>query len=357
MFDYLFFILLLIQPVLFEGRIRPQETLPKDAAAIPIETDNYSKLAGTVFLQAEGKSLSYPTYGQLYAEKILFQIPFKWMILATYFFAAILFFLNKKFVFSILLFGFFIHSLTLALRCYILLRPPVSNMSETLLYVPWVAILTGLIFHKQKAVSFASVLGACILLLFFPSHPNLETVQAVLDSQYWLIVHVLMVVGSYGIFFVAGVCGHIYLLSSSKQSEKILIQLMYGGTALLITGTLLGGFWAAQSWGRFWDWDPKESWAFISSGFYLIWIHAYRFKKIGGNGLAIGSIVGLMAITFTWYGVNYILGSGLHSYGFGNGGEKYYYLYLLLEVMFLMFLFAKINLYKNWKIEKKDRNR
>ena len=129
-----------------------------------------------------------------------------------------------------------------------------------------------------------------------------------------------------------------------KESPKLLdalLQSLYVGIALLIPGTILGGIWAAQSWGRFWDWDPKESWAFISSCVYLLIIHAYRFKRISGIGLAIGSIGGLLAISFTWYGVNYILGTGLHSYGFGSGGEWIYYSYVGLELAFIGFCITK----------------
>jgi hypothetical protein len=100
----------------------------------------------------------------------------------------------------------------------------------------------------------------------------------------------------------------------------------------------LGGVWAAESWGRFWDWDPKESWAFISICLYLIWVHAYRFHRIASFGLAIGAVTGLLAISFTWYGVNYILGTGLHSYGFGSGGELYYYLFVGAESALLIFV-------------------
>ena len=121
--------------------------------------------------------------------------------------------------------------------------------------------------------------------------------------------------------------------------------MLYLGTALLICGTILGGVWALQSWGRFWDWDPKESWAFISSGFYLIGINAYRFGLIRGRGLAVVAIVGLLLITFTLYGVNYILGSGLHSYGFGQGKHGLFYGYVMTELLFLLF-FRKF-VYKN----------
>ena len=124
---------------------------------------------------------------------------------------------------------------------------------------------------------------------------------------------------------------------------------LYIGTALLIVGTILGGVWAAQSWGRFWDWDPKESWAFISALMYLAFLHAYKFRKIKERGLAIGSILGLMTISFTWYGVNYILGTGLHSYGFGGGGEWLYYSYLLGEGLFICTLLVLTTLAKTRK--------
>jgi ABC-type transport system involved in cytochrome c biogenesis permease subunit len=192
----------------------------------------------------------------------------------------------------------------------------------------------------------SALLSVVLLVILKLTHLNsgLENVQAVLDSQFWLIIHVLMVVASYGLFILAGILGHIYLVQSMlKRSEsdemkslaRLILTSVYLGTTLLIPGTILGGVWAAESWGRFWDWDPKESWAFISSSVYLMWIHAHRFHHIGNFGLALGSIVGLLAISFTWYGVNYILGTGLHSYGFGSGGEFYYYFFLIGETIFL----------------------
>ena len=150
-----------------------------------------------------------------------------------------------------------------------------------------------------------------------------------------------MVVGSYGLFILAGALGHLYLLLTLLGTKKLsslglyIKQALYAGIALLIPGTLLGGVWAAQSWGRFWAWDPKESWAFISACIYLLWIHAFTYRKIADFGLAVGSIVGLLAISFTWYGVNYILGTGLHSYGFGQGGRGAYTAFVVIELVFL----------------------
>lgn len=322
--------------------------------------EGYAQIAGTPYLKSRGKTLYYPTQFQLKSEVLLYSYP--WLIVCiTLYLASILFafFSMDRTSLSFVILAFTLHTLLLALRCYILARPPVSNMFETVIYVPWVAVLGGVtlrFFSSERwllpAASLVSVL-LLIVLQITQLNSQLENVQAVLDSQYWLIIHVLMVVGSYGLFALAGVLGHFYLIglcfdkketAHLKSIAKLIIESMYLGTALLIPGTILGGVWAAQSWGRFWDWDPKESWAFISSCIYLMWIHAYRFGHIKNFGLAVGSVVGLTAISFTWYGVNYILGTGLHSYGFGSGGELYYYLYLGAELLFIALM---ISLKKN----------
>jgi len=303
---------------------------------------------------------SFPSLIKLKAENFYYNFPFTLIAIAAYSLAAFLFILyryrpSKSIKISASaahICAFIVQSCCLALRCYILSRPPVSNMFETLIFVPWIAVLSSYIlyaFIRTQTVLIASAIASSILLTLLhwsQIDHSLENVQPVLDSHYWLIIHVLMVVGSYGVFVLAGLLGHLYIIyyhfqgNQSNHLEligKLIIQSMFLGTALLIPGTILGGVWAAQSWGRFWDWDPKESWAFISSCTYLIWIHAYVFKKIHYFGVAIGSIVGLMMIGFTWYGVNYILGTGLHSYGFGEGGLSYFLVYLIAELIFLVF--------------------
>lgn len=317
----------------------------------------YEALEGKPYKQATNKTLVYPSITQLQAEKFYYQYPLIEIAIVLYAMGlvvgALTYAKHPNLTFTLLLIAFVFHSLILCLRCFILQRPPVSNMFETVIYVPWIAVLTGLLLwlkYRNSTLLFSAAFSAIALLLLLKVSylsANLENVQAVLDSQYWLLVHVLMVVGSYGAFILSGIIGHCYLLSywkHNKETEenkflsKIILQSLYFGVALLIPGTILGGVWAAESWGRFWDWDPKESWAFISCCTYLIGIHAYRFHYIHHFGLALCSIIGLMIISFTWYGVNYILGTGLHSYGFGFGGEIYYYGYLLIEVLFLSFL-------------------
>lgn len=283
---------------------------------------SYRSIAGKTMRKAHGKALLYPTTGQLFAEKMLLTIPFIEIIVLLYlirFYPA-----------------FALHTGYLLLRCYVLQRPPVSNMYETLIYVPWVISLVAACQKNPLVIRCAKISSILLLSLLTLLTDKLENVQAVLDSQVWLTVHVLMVVGSYGFFILSGVLAHLYFFMPRESITRTLLSLLYIGTGALVIGTLLGGVWAAQSWGRFWDWDPKESWAFISICLYLILIHLYRFKHIEGFGLSIGAILGLQAITFTWYGVNYILGTGLHSYGFGSGGTRYYALFTLAELAFLV---------------------
>lgn len=325
---------------------------------------SYAELAGKSYLASSSKSLSYPTLFQLKAEVLYYRYPWVLACVAAYLFAMLCLILAhfKKIsppwgwcAFGI---AFALHLFVLAMRIYILERPPVSNMLETLLYVPWVTVLFSLLLfgvYRSAWVLIASSAVAALLLLLSqtaPLDPGMENVQPVLDSHYWLIIHVLMVVASYGAFALGSVLGHLYLAVvgwerkesvAAQQISPYILQSLYLGLALLIPGTILGGVWAAESWGRFWDWDPKESWAFISSCSYLICVHAYRFGKIRRLGLAVGAVLGFLSISFTWYGVNYILGAGLHTYGFGMGGELYYGLFITSEIAFLVWFCYRLN--------------
>lgn len=362
--------LLLLIPILFNGRIQPRMgdeliTVPqKDHSWAPLSASRdplyptsilkeaeenpqvlekaYQAIAKTPYLKTAHRTLFYPSLFKLRLEWILRAFP--WTLFVVLLYAMTLW--KRAFFLS----AWLLHSALLIARCYILGRPPVSNMMETILYVPWVAATFGWLFHVEKPAACI----AALILLFLPFRQQFENVQAVLDSTGWLTIHVLMVVGSYGLFFLAGILGHLSLLRGGFESA--LLKILYMGAALLICGTILGGVWALQSWGRFWDWDPKESWAFISSGFYLIGIHAYRFGLIKERGLAQVAVLGLLFITFTWYGVNYVLGTGLHSYGFGNGKHTLFYIYIFSEIIFL--IFSKKLIYKNKeRLQKKAKTR
>jgi ABC-type transport system involved in cytochrome c biogenesis permease subunit len=301
--------------------------------------EGYGSIAGKSYTSTSHRNLTFPSLLQLRAELWYHRLPLLALCIMCYTIATVASLLGwTPISIASVTLGWILHTMLLCLRIYILERPPVATMYETLLFVPWVAITFVLSFFMIRktynnipaAIANATATALLIFALWSPLQDGLENVQAVLDSNYWLTVHVLMVVGSYAFFLVAGIAAHILLFLKDRQHHlriqltTFILQTMAVGVALLIPGTVLGGIWAAQSWGRFWDWDPKEAWAFITSCVYLIVIHAYYFRLIGPIGLACGAILGAWSTSFTWYGVNYILGSGLHSYGFGSGGEYYY---------------------------------
>src|SRR5262249_44075051 len=164
--------------------------------------------------------------------------------------------------------------------------------------------------------------------------PNIQPLQAVLRSNYWLVIHVLTIVSSYAAFALAWMIGNFNLglhVFAPHRSDltKTLSTFSYRaiqiGVVLLAAGTLLGGFWAAESWGRFWGWDPKEVWALIALLCYVIPLHARYVGWVRDFGLSVCAVVCFASVVMAWYGVNFVLGAGLHSYGFGGGNDAWVY--------------------------------
>lgn len=222
------------------------------------------------------------------------------------------------------------------MRMVILQRPPVATLGESAVFVGTLMIGFSLFLPAVKRL-------LCLLaaLLFFMAPLSYEAVQPVLRSPFWLTIHVLTIVTSYGLLLTASAVGHYLLIKKNEGLQKTLERLLSWGTILLIIGTLLGGVWASQSWGRFWDWDPKETWAFVSASLYLIALHAWHRGKIGDFGMALFAVLAGAAITFTWYGVNVIITSGLHSYGFTDAPVWPYLLFLSLEILFCSLFLGK----------------
>ena len=263
--------------------------------------------------------------------------------------------------------GFSLHSLGLLLRSYIMSRPPVSNMYETVVWVPWVALIVGSVFYfKGSRLPFiASVLLSCFCLFLISLAPDildgsLQPLEAVLNSSFWLSTHVLIITMSYSFFFLAFVLGDMALVSYlvRKSQPLSLIKKMYHsiyriiqwGVLFLAGGTILGGIWADYSWGRFWGWDPKESWALVSLLAYLALLHGKLVGWIKPFGMAVGAVMMFFLVVMAWYGVNFVLGEGLHSYGFGSGGVEY-----VSGFLFLHLLLCGLALFKRFKLHKNDR--
>ena len=121
---------------------------------------------------------------------------------------------------------------------------------------------------------------------------------------------------------------------------------MQFGVVLLAAGTLLGGVWADYSWGRFWGWDPKEVWALIALLGYVVLLHMRYVGWVGQFGFAVGCVVSFLFVAMAWYGVNFVLGAGLHSYGFGNGGVQYVGIFTLAEIAFVIAMAMKFKKFR-----------
>lgn len=232
--------------------------------------------------------------------------------------------------------GLFVSAYGFALRCYLAGRPPVTNMYESLIWVAFGAAFFAAVFAwVMKNISFlpwaaaASFFGF-LLADFLPGvlDPDIEPLVPVLRSNYWLIVHVLTITLSYAAFTLAFFLAHeaLFRLWRGKSALEIqdAVQRTYRvvqvGVVLLAAGTILGGVWANASWGRFWGWDPKETWALIALLGYVAVLHGRLAGWLREFGFIAGVAGAYLGVLMAWYGVNFVLGTGLHSYGFTSGG-------------------------------------
>ncbi len=249
-----------------------------------------------------------------------------------------------------------LHTFGIVLRVLILSRAPVSNMYESMIFMNWALMIFACVFALTQKNTFVLTAGAIIsgfVMIYgniLPIDSGLEVLVPVLRSNYWLTIHVMTIVASYGAFGLALALGHRHLIwelrkkfkhSQNDESANTIYRVIQLGTLLVGVGTVLGGVWANESWGRFWGWDPKETWALITFLGYLIVIHLRHSGKLSNFWLAMSSIFGFLLVLMTWYGVNFVLGRGLHSYGQGSGGMEWVIYYLLLEAAFIVFILTK----------------
>jgi len=311
--------------------------------------------------RAENPNL-YPTNQIMELEVHYNEInPFRWAWI-TYLIAALIFiiaWLSKKpkyfkavWVFTIL--GWLMHSYGFGLRMYLTERPPVSNMFETVVWVSWGAVFFSMLIEKIYKFGVTLLAGPlvavfCLILTdMAPSilDPTLQPLEPVLRSNFWLTVHVLTITISYSAFFVAFVLGDIglyYVLRGEikwKDRLKAIVSGIYRafqiGIVLLASGIILGGIWADYSWGRFWGWDPKETWALIALLGYLAVLHGRINGMIRDFGMIVCGVVTFSLVIMAWYGVNYVLGAGLHSYGFGAGGVEYVSAFIFAHLVYVL---------------------
>ena len=255
--------------------------------------------------------------------------------------------------------GLFVHGYGFLERMQIAGRPPVTNMYESVIWVSFgiagIALLFEFIYRAKYYLLAAAPLSVVCLLLAdsLPAilDPTIRPLVPVLRDNFWLSVHVPTITLSYASFALAFGLGHIvlahYLFASDKNKRiRNLSKWNYGvlqvGVLLLTTGIILGGIWAHFSWGRFWGWDPKETWALIALMCYVVPLHGRLVGWLKDFGMAVTSVVAFNAVLMAWYGVNFVLGTGLHSYGFGTGGsELFIATFVGLDLLFVAITAAK----------------
>ncbi|WP_291118476.1 cytochrome c biogenesis protein CcsA [Flavobacterium sp. UBA6135] len=263
-------------------------------------------------------------------------------------------------------FLFVLHTAGLIVRWYISGHAPWSDAYESMIYVAWATMFFGLAFDRKSklTVASASFVTAMILMIAHWNwmDPSIANLQPVLNS-YWLMIHVAVIVASYGPFTLAMILGIVALLlmlltnENNKVRMKLNIQeityinemALTIGLVMLTIGNFLGGQWANESWGRYWGWDPKETWALISIMVYAFVIHM-RFVPFF-RGLFVfnfASIIAFYSIMMTYFGVNFYL-TGLHSYASGDKVVTPNFVYISVIVVIILGIFAYINYKKHLK--------
>ncbi|CEN46687.1 Protein NrfI (fragment) [Capnocytophaga canimorsus] len=231
--------------------------------------------------------------------------------------------------------SFLLHTLGLVARWYISGHAPWSDAYESMIYVAWATMLMGVIFARRSQLTLGATAFVTSMILMIAHwnwmDPSIGTLQPVLNS-YWLMIHVAVIVGSYGPFALGMILGvvsmFLMIFTNSKNKQRISLAIqelmivselaLTLGLVMLTIGNFLGGMWANESWGRYWGWDPKETWALVSIMVYAFVIHMRLVPGLRGRwAFSFASVVSFFSILMTYFGVNFYL-SGLHSYASGE---------------------------------------
>lgn len=257
------------------------------------------------------------------------------------------------------------------LRCLIMHRPPIGNLYDTIIFIGAtivvISLLTEWMTRRRFALGIGPILGTALILLarryeLGDASDHMDPLVAVLDSNYWLTTHVITITLGYSAGLLAAFLSAIYVLmrglgldAGNREMRRPLTRAVYGMlcfTLLLsLVGTVLGGIWANDSWGRFWGWDPKENGALM----IVIWTLAILHARLGGFikewGIHIASLFTAVVVTFSWWHVNF-LGVGLHNYGFTAGKDAIWVFYATIGSMMLFALITILIERENTKVKK-----
>ncbi|MEN9572255.1 MAG: hypothetical protein RL514_110 [Verrucomicrobiota bacterium] len=249
--------------------------------------------------------------------------------------------LNRA-AYRLVVLGASIHTVGLLFRMFLEGRPPVTNLYSSAIFVGWGAVVLGVVLERiyrngigsvtASSVGFITLIIAHHLAQTSATGDTMEMMRAVLDTNFWLATHVTSITIGYASTFLAGFLAMIYVLRGvftrtlDEATAKSLSRMVYGivcfATLLSFVGTILGGIWADQSWGRFWGWDPKENGALLIVIWNALILHARWGKLVGERGLMNLALFGNIVTAWSWFGTN-MLGVGLHSYGFMDAAFKW----------------------------------
>ena len=258
----------------------------------------------------------------------------------------------RRSAFALLGLAFVIHTTGLLFRMYLEGRPPVTNLYSSAIFVGWGAVVLGMILEKifrggigLVAAAFVGFVTQIIAHHLSLSGDTMQMLQAVLDTNIWLATHVVVITTGYASMFVAGLLAIIYILrgfftkSLSPDTAKSLSRMVYGivcfATLFSFVGTILGGIWADQSWGRFWGWDPKENGALLIVIWCAIVLHARWGGLVKERGLMALAVFGNIITSISWFGVN-MLGIGLHSYGFMDKAAFWLITFIVSQLLIIL---------------------
>ena len=304
---------------------------------------------------------SYNHFSPFYKSIVLY--------LVAFLFACISWFNLSKWMnrtaFYLIILAAIIHTSGLITRMVLEGRPPVTNLYSSAIFVGWGAVLLGIIlerFYRDGIGSvIASVVGFLTLIVAYNlsmSGDTMEMMRAVLDTNFWLATHVVVITLGYSATFVAGFLALIYVSRGlftktlDKNTARGLTRMVYGiicfATLFSFVGTILGGIWADQSWGRFWGWDPKENGALLIVIWNALVLHCRWGGLVRERGLMNLAIFGNIVTAFSWFGVN-MLGIGLHSYGFMDAAFKWLVLFSSSQLAFIALGTLPLHFWQSFK--------
>ncbi len=302
---------------------------------------NYQKFYGAKVMPSKDKVEAEIFYNRvdIFTKLILAYIIIGFVLLITAFAAIVKpqvkLKLITKVAVGLLVLTLFLHTAGLVLRWFIAEHAPWSNAYESIVYIAWATALAGFVFAKRSPLAFAStsILTGIFLFVAFISelNPQVTNLVPVLKS-YWLMIHVAIITSSYGFLGLGALLGIFTLIlmvvNKGQKNGHTLLAIkeltiinevtLFLGLALLTVGNFLGGVWANESWGRYWGWDPKETWAAVTILVYAAVLHMRFIPKLNSIYIFnVASVLAYFSVIMTYFGVNYYL-SGMHSYAAGD---------------------------------------